>query len=169
MKLAISGSIRPSLERKIIAASHFYADLLMDKRMVKNLIVDIEIVRNMDDNLGECYPEDECKKPRYFTIRLLRSSDEQILKALAHEFVHLKQYAKNELGYSMGTKSFIIEDPFTDDPRSYTLSLDFVWQGKVWKPKKRQCSYWDSPWEIEAYGKERGLFHRFIEHYNGKK
>lgn len=160
MELLISGSIRPSLERKIVAASHFYANILMNKRMVNNLIVDIEIVREMEDNLGECFPEDECKNPRYFTIRLLRSADEKLLRALAHEFVHVKQYAKNELGYSKEVSTVRVNSKKEKIPE-----LDLIWMGETWKPKKSQCSYWDSPWEIEAYGKELGLFYRFTEQY----
>jgi len=150
MELLISGSIRPSLERKIVAASHFYANILMNKRMVKNLIVDIEIVREMEDNLGECFPEDECKNPRYFTIRLLKRNDDCMLKALAHEFVHLKQYAKNQLSYKFKSA------------KKLNPKLDFVWMGKFWKPKKNEHIYWDSPWELEAYAKEPGLFYKFV-------
>jgi len=36
-----------------------------------------------------------------------------------------------------------------------------AWLGKTINPKK--VSYWDLPWEIEAHGREVGLFVRYCE------
>jgi hypothetical protein len=35
----------------------------------------------------------------------------------------------------------------------------------MWKRKAYSfdMEYWDQPWEIEAYGMERGLLHRYAE------
>jgi hypothetical protein len=52
--------------------------------------------------------------------------------------VHVKQYARRELH-----------------------PADDVWMGKTYNPKK--ISYWDLPWEIEAHGREIGLFIRYCE------
>jgi hypothetical protein len=151
MKVVIYGYVRPSLEKKIIEASNFYASILMSKKLCDKLTVDIEIESTLEDNnMGECFPEDETKSPRYFTIRLLKKNDDCMLKALAHEFVHLKQYAKNELSYKFKSA------------KKLNPKLDFVWMGKFWKPKKNEHIYWDSPWELEAYAKEPGLFYKFI-------
>jgi hypothetical protein len=39
--------------------------------------------------------------------------------------------------------------------------------GVVWKPARKEDPYFDAPWEVEAYGKEVGLFQRFFKHKNG--
>jgi hypothetical protein len=52
------------------------------------------------------------------------------METVAHEMVHVKQYAKGEL-------------------------TEQSWQGKLINPKQE---YWDQPWEIEAHGREVGLF-----------
>lgn len=64
------------------------------------------------------------------------------LMTLAHECVHLKQYAMGEIDENMNT-----------------------WKGTR-VPKS--TDYWDSPWEIEAYGREKGLYIRFCETYGLK-
>ena len=62
----------------------------------------------------------------------------KLLETIAHEMVHVKQYARREL------------HPVHD-----------TWCGKTYNPKK--VSYWDLPWEIEAHGREVGLFVRWCE------
>jgi hypothetical protein len=64
-----------------------------------------------------------------------------MLETLAHEMVHVKQYARRELHPVHNT-----------------------WCGKTYNPKK--VSYWDLPWEIEAHGREIGLFIRWCEANN---
>ena len=150
MKIIVYGNVKSKLEKRLMSACKFYAKSLMSKAICNKLIIDIEIETELDDyNLGECFPEDESKNPRYFTIKLLRSDSDNMIKALAHEMVHVKQYAKNQLSYKFkGAKKL--------NPK-----LDFVWMGKFWKPKKNEHIYWDSPWELEAYAKEPGLFYKF--------
>jgi len=54
--------------------------------------------------------------------------------------VHLKQYAKGEL-------------------KDYARVKSIKWKGQVYDEDR--IDYWDHPWEIEAYGRERGLYIRF--------
>ena len=65
-----------------------------------------------------------------------------IVRALAHEMVHAKQYAIGEL---------------MDGPNY----LRVRWMGK-WIKSQDEKNYWDRPWEIEAYGKETGLAESFL-------
>jgi len=70
------------------------------------------------------------------------------MESIAHEMVHLKQYATGEM-YD------------TNDPNIVQ-----------WKKKSidlMKWHYWDRPWEIEAHGKELGLFIRWAEHCNLSK
>lgn len=122
-------------------ASVFYAELMMDKRIVKNINLEIKIVDEYEF-LGHCLPEDDMKKPRYFTI-LLHKSSKELFRTLAHEMVHLKQYATGELSF--------------DSQSAY-------WYGEPWKPKGKQHKYFDSPWELEAYGRDFGLQYRWLDY-----
>lgn len=131
-------------------ACEFYALQLMDPRMVRNLQIDIERTAKSDVQ-GECVDEDGVRNPRWFTINLRDAKDDDdVLKTLAHEMVHVKQYAKNEL------KSGIVV------PARGGIRVTSRWMGENWNPKGKEDHYWDAPWEIEAYGREVGLYHKWI-------
>ena len=86
--------------------------------------------------LGYCL---ELDNQRQFEIEIDKTQPlRRLLETVAHEMVHVKQYARREL------------HPSTD-----------AWMGKTYNPKK--ISYWDLPWEIEAHGREIGLFIRYCE------
>jgi len=67
--------------------------------------------------------------------------------------VHVKQHAKNELYKIYGTAK--------------GSRLEPVWKGKIWRPRKGEDTCYDSPWEIEAYGREPGLFNQWLKYKNG--
>jgi len=86
--------------------------------------------------LGYCL---ELDNHRQFEIEIDKTQSlRRLLETVAHEMVHVKQYARRELH-----------------------PADDVWMGKTYNPKK--ISYWDLPWEIEAHGREIGLFIRYCE------
>ena len=131
----------------IIMATHFYAGLLMGSRLSSVLMIDVDLIKNLDidDGInGEATWDDTNDRGRDFTIRL--DADMPLadtLRILAHEMVHVKQYAKGEM-------------------MEYMAAPDLVkWQGK--KTDFAEIDYWDYPWEIEAYGRELGLYIRFTE------
>ena len=135
---------------ELAEAAHFFANVLMDPRMVRNLIIDIEHTPKSDVQ-GECFDEDGTRNPRWFTINLRGArDDDDIIQTLAHEMVHVKQHAKNELqsGVMVAARG--------------GLKMSSKWMGKVWKPKEKEDHYYDSPWEIEAYGREIGLYQRWL-------
>jgi len=83
-------------------------------------------------------------KPRKFRIVVDdKYSKKNILHALAHEMVHLKQYAKGALV-------------------DQTVRSNSRWNKK--EINENRLDYWDYPWEIEAYGREVGLVIRYLEH-----
>ena len=89
--------------------------------------------------MGYCLELDD---NRTFEIEVDRNMRlRKLLETVAHEMVHVKQYARREL------------HPVHD-----------TWCGKTYNPKK--VSYWDLPWEIEAHGREVGLFVRWAEQEN---
>ena len=152
MNITVTGMIgRRNDKAKLIEAAEFFAAQLMDPRMVRNLTVDIEVRSNMRVD-GECVDEDGIRNPRWFTIGLKNQEDiEEMIKILGHEMVHVKQHAKNELqnGHVVAARG--------------GLQIYSRWMGKIWKPKSKECPYFDSPWEIEAYGREVGLYHKWVE------
>ena len=140
--------------KKLLAeAANFFADILMDPRMIRNITLDIEIVSGLDVE-GECIDEDGIKNPRWFTINLRKQDINEMIKVLAHEMVHVKQHAKNELssGHMIATRG--------------GLKMSSKWMGEIWKPKAKEHHYFDAPWEVEAYGREVGLFQRYVAFKN---
>jgi hypothetical protein len=137
-------------------AVRFFADQLMDPRMVRNLTIDIEKNRHLDV-MGECIDEDGTRNPRWFTINIRDAKDdEDVIKTLAHEMVHVKQHAKNELSKQIRVT------------KGKGFQLASIWKGEPWLPKRKEDRYWDAPWEIEAYGREVGLYHKWVEYTNRK-
>lgn len=147
-------TISAKLRKQLVEACEFYANLLMDPRMVRGLRIDLDVSKSLD-TMGECVNEDGTARPRWFTISLRdKKTDDSIFKTLAHEMVHVKQYAKGELGKDM----VVTKGGF---------KVLTNWMGDPWKPKSKEDGYFDSPWEIEAYGREVGLYKRWVEHCGG--
>ena len=149
MIITIDGT-GPRNANKLEEAARFFADLLLHSRTVQKLVIDLEIVKKLDVD-GECISEDEHKNPRYFTIRLKAQKIEDMIKTLSHELVHVKQYAKNELGKEMSLAR-----------GGKGLRIVSRWHGEYWFPKGKEDGYWDAPWEIEAYGREVGLYQKWF-------
>jgi len=145
MLIKVTGSNK-AVREMITDASWFYAEKLMGKRLINNLELNINLKRNMfkDENTeGTAIWEDESYRPKEFTIELDSTCViRNILITLAHEMVHIKQWAKNEM-------------------------YEYTTPGKVRFMKTKydmnDLDYWDYPWEIEAFGKQLGLFVRFCE------
>ncbi len=149
MDITVTGMVgRRGDKQKLVEAAQFFAAQLMDPRMVRNLTVDIEVRKDLDVE-GECVDEDGVRNPRWFTIGLKSQEIDEMIKVLAHEMVHVKQHAKNELqsGVMVAARG--------------GLKMSSRWMGQLWKPKGKECHYYDSPWEIEAYGREVGLYHKW--------
>lgn len=156
MDITITGMIGKRKEKALLKeAAEFFANQLMDPRMVRNIELDIEVRANLDVD-GECVDEDGIRNPRWFTIGLKMQDINEMIKVLGHEMVHVKQHAKNELrsGVMVATRG--------------GLKMHSKWMGEIWKPKGKEDHYYDSPWEIEAYGREVGLFQKWFAYKEGK-
>lgn len=136
------------LRQLATSIAEYCADKLFSKKLSKNIQLDIEFSRTLykeDGILGEIDFDDSNHRPREFTITVDSTvSKRRIMETIAHEMVHLKQYAKGEL-----------------------LDLEkcgsIKWQNQLVDNK---TNYWELPWEVEAHGKELGLFIRWAEHYH---
>jgi hypothetical protein len=155
MDISVFGTKNKKLIAELCEASEFFAHCLMDRRMVNNLELDIELDSKLDVQ-GTAINEDGTRRSRYFTIQLRNGRGDDLIQTLAHEMVHVKQHAKNELVKDYGTARG-------------GYKLESVWMGKVWRPKSGEDLYFDSPWEVEAYGREVGLMHRWIKHKENSK
>ena len=131
-------------------AAKWYGMKLLGPRLYNKVTVVLEFTdEDMGSNIyGFCDWNDTNYRGRDFTISIHpKLSKKETLLAIAHEMTHVKQYAKGELSDSM------------------KVMYRCKWQGKQYNTDK--IDYWDTPWEIEAHGRERGLYVQFIEHLRG--
>ena len=105
---------------------------------MKTLDITIKLT-NPNGAMGYCLELDNNRTFEIEADKKLRLR--KLLETIAHEMVHVKQYARRELH-----------------------PVNETWCGKTYNPKK--VSYWDLPWEIEAHGREAGLFVRWAEQEN---
>lgn len=136
-------------------AAAFYLETLLGKKMVPN--VDVYIVfsdlKKTEKTMGNCVWEDDNIRPREFTINVDNSMGlRYTLLTIAHEFVHVKQFVRQEM-----------------KDRLQKNSKGFVTFWKNTDISSEELNYWDQPWEIEAHGREKGLYCRFLEHEQKSK
>lgn len=145
MYLKISGQANKVDKKLIRQAVKYYAEYLMPVKILRDLDLVISIepdFRRDNQSMAECVNETTVGASREFTIIIdadLRKRD--FLLTLAHELVHVKQYAKRELTYNQKLKSH---------------RFDKKYYGKDY-------FYYERPWEIEAFGRELGLYNMFME------
>lgn len=121
---------------------------LMGGRLSRHITVTIHVIskkeylKNCVYAITEVSDDDDRKKPRDFVITMTsRFGTLRSLIILAHEMVHVKQFAKGELDWC--------------DRRNTEL-----WKGRV---VKDTLEYWDFPHEIEAHGREKGLVYQWCD------
>ena len=130
--------------------------LIPSKRLRNNLEINIHMRNHPESGEAMIDEFDDRRRPRSFRVILDRTKMEfndsgeertdaevalEILKTLGHELVHVKQYALGEL---------------TTD-RYGALRYN----GVHYNPKNL-LEYFDLPYEIEAYGREKGLLVGFL-------
>ena len=138
-----------NLYRAVGNAVEFYGEVLLGKRMAKNVYVSVKLTKNLkkkEKAYGFCHIiDDSLSRPREFNIELdasMRHPFSQILTWLAHEMVHLKQFVRKELwDYESGRVQ---------------------WKSRAYSKK---VHYEDQPWEKEAYRLEGELYEMFEEWY----
>lgn len=133
---------------QVTEAVRFYASTLMNRQLVKNLTVKVFF---KDDGVdGLCNTDDDLAKPRVFALQINpKLSVKDMLTALAHEMVHVKQFATGESKQYERT-------PYVTKFRGVMVNVSTT-------------DYWDLPWEIDAYGRELGLYVRLMEHLRNVK
>lgn len=144
MLVSVSGLRSKRFENIVLKATEYYLSMLVPRHISHHIQIDIEFESRLDekaDGYCEVTGHNRRQKPREFLIQIHKNKSQRyMLMTLAHEMVHVKQYAMGELAENMN-----------------------AWKGRRVHSK---TDYWDTPWEIEAHGREAGLYTRFCEKYN---
>ena len=147
MRVAIHGRYFSKKKRRLLRdLARWTGKKLLGTKLDKQIDLTINIVGpdmfKNEGTYGWCEIEDYAGPyARGFNITITSKFETmRSLMILAHELVHLKQYAKGELRHC------------TDGCLRWngTGTID---DGKV--------PYWDLPWEIEAHGREKGLVYQW--------
>lgn len=124
---------------------------LVDEPLHKKLrvtVITVNPIKNSkeDELMGLTVPKDfKSPLPLQFDVLIngnLRRNRQLI--TLAHELVHVKQMSMGELGASYDT----------------ALGQLTRWKRKTYN--EHHYDYYDYPWEIEANGREYGLYKRYM-------
>lgn len=149
LTLDIKGKAKSICRAELAFAAAFFARYLMGDRLVKNLDIQITMSKMKGNVQGYAHPCEFDMSPRSFEIEINRGmSKENILQCLAHEMVHVKQYARNELKDEL---------------------IMAKWQGKTYKITNSFEDYLNYPWEVEAYGRDRALHLFYRMHLKEEK
>jgi len=142
MIVMVRGAKDNQLTKLLKMAANFFAEKLLSSQLSKNITLTIHIKDKLDAG-GYCDYEDEgLPLPRTFNIEIKRIKTKiHMFLILAHEMVHLKQMAKGEMKDRYKKSKYVT-----------------VYRGETYGD---DISYWDQPWEIEAYGRELGLYRIF--------
>ena len=144
MDIIVTGCRNPFVEQELISGTRFYANELLSSKMRKHITIEIDMKSTIGD-LGNCSISyyNDWYKPREFIIQLkARRSLKNTLVTLAHEMVHVKQFAKGEL------------NPANDKWKGESVDVDTV-------------DYSDLPWEVEASSLEFVLYALYQERKAG--
>jgi len=134
-----------SQKKHVSSVVNFCIQKLMPR--MRGLEITIRLKKLDDQAYGYCLAVDgpRADRPREFEIEVDKNLPlRKVLETVCHEMVHVKQYARGELYEG-------------------TRIAKHRWQGKY---ISNNVDYWDQPWEIEAHGREAGLFVRWAEANN---
>ena len=144
-------------QQRYAEAILFYSNILMEEEIYKGLNIELHLSKQFKDLGQTCNDDFMTDRPQYFRIELrTKLSDADPLYTLAHEMTHVKQYAMGEL-----TLDFITENIGLKEVKE--LQVKPMWLGKYVSFRNCESPYWDSPWEIESFGRQDSLYDRFLD------
>jgi hypothetical protein len=129
---------------ELVSAKNYFAEILLSSQMLNFVNIDVKIVSgNAPSGLCIIDEYNNQNKPRSFTIEINKNQSKlEILNAVAHEMVHVKQYVYGELNEQMSS-----------------------WLGQ--KIDCNEVDYFEQPWEVEAYNLEAFLTVMYLSEKNG--
>ena len=130
-------------------AIKFYGKFLLTENLYHKVTIKLLFEDLSSRECAYCETDEDGNKRRDFILTLNKNlNKKQTLFALAHEMVHVKQYAKGEL-------------------KDYVRVDKIKWKNEV--HDLTTSDYWFQPWEIEAHGMEKGLYVKYIDSLKVKK
>jgi len=153
----ITGTSRFSKKQKLQIEDlvEFVNDKFFTKRLQEKLDITIQFKKKLIEKqgvCGDCLGTDDHIRPKEFIVRIDSGMKySRILNTLAHELVHVKQWAKGEM-YELLRKRNVVK-----------------FNKKEYNSEK--IDYWELPWEIEAYGRAPGLVNQWARarKFSGKE
>jgi len=142
-------------KRKIVKqATRWMLGYTLGTRLANNITIKIHIVESFKDSnfYGTVVWEDDNHKPRKYDMELCNYLKDSILyKVLAHEIVHIRQYA-------------------TGDLKDLATHADYCkWKNELVQSEGRGSgSYFDLPWEIEAREQQNVILSEWKRTYGYK-
>ena len=90
---------------ELVSAKDYFAEILLSSRMLKFVNIEVKIVSgNAPSGLCIIDEYNNQNNPRSFTIEINKNQSKlEILNAVAHEMVHVKQYVYGELNEQMSS------------------------------------------------------------------
>jgi hypothetical protein len=151
LRIRITGTPDAITTRETCKAVRFFASKLMRPSLIETLHLHIRFQKISGcEAITEWMDKPErCKRLR-ITINP-NYSEYHTLTLLAHEMVHVKQYATGQ-----------VRDYVSDEGLVKWKGVHHDYQEAV--PE----TYWFAPWELEAYGMQVGLVQLYIDHHNSK-
>jgi hypothetical protein len=145
MQLRITGpKINKALRKELREACRFFSERLINSKLRKNIQVDIYLVPNLlkeQKAFGWCTWVENNLRPRIFEIDADADlSRVRLIRTLAHEMVHVKQFASGEL------KDYIHKETH--------------WCGRRIDPR---IPYRKKPWEEEAFRLQNELCSEWLK------
>jgi len=126
---------------RLKSLAEFILNKFFTKPKQKKLNIVVTFKKGLFDETNQyanCIWEDEHYRPFDFTIQIDPDQKIQLLlNSIAHELVHVKQWAKGEF-YQLQRERSV-----------------YKFNGQRFDTEK--VDYWDTPWEIEAHGRAIGL------------
>ena len=147
MKVNISGKAENISNKEIRHAVFFYTKKLLGNSLAKkitlDIIIDKELLKNFE-MFANISPIEADPRPKHYEMEIdAKLTKKQFLVSLAHEIIHLKQFAKNQMR----------------DLESKKMTR---WMGDYYV--EDNINYWRRPWEVEAHKGEKILYEEYINH-----
>jgi hypothetical protein len=133
--------------KELVAAAKFFASQLMTPRLTNTLSICIRVTDPEDSVVeGLCTWLDDPYRPKEFSVKIKGGTIKEMLLTLAHEMVHVKQYARGELRDLLSLNKFTVN--YKGTRHRLIVSDD---------PK-----YMTQPWEVEAFELEEILYNAYM-------
>lgn len=141
MIVKVRGKNEKLNKKELLIATKYFSRMLMTERLCKSLSITVESCTKHHCDGSSTWLDDN-HRPKEFSIILNSTlNKKRQLITLAHEIVHVKQNAKGEL-------------------KSLLRGNADRWHGQY---IDRDIDYFERPWEIEAFGREYGMYYTYIQ------